>query len=182
MAIMCPECGAEMSQGLLPFQSLCPDWGKKTGRGIPTGNINPGGKHQRDNILYPERHKAVIYCTPLLWASKVCPDVIEFEFAIAPATWGMKNNGYKYQLVSIFAANGFPWPTDLAEAMRKYSEKSRAPLTKQLRDAISEAIAKVLGVDESEIKYLKTEIARATTTLREERRKRREEDHAKNQP
>ncbi len=169
---LCPECDGEMAQGSLPFQRECLACGFKKGRGIKTQGLKSGG---RRDAAVPERYRATIYCLPLLWMSQVCPQAIDFEFAVELATWGMRNNGYKFQLVTVFAANGFPWPSDLAEAMRKYSSKSKGPLTKQLRDAIGEAIANVLGVDESEIKYLKTEIARSTLPLTQERKRRRAE-------
>ncbi|KKN78108.1 hypothetical protein LCGC14_0353350 [marine sediment metagenome] len=167
---LCPECGGEMAQGSLPFQRECQVCGFKKGRGVRTQGLESNG---RRDAAVPERYRATIYCLPLLWMSQVCPQAIDFEFAVELATWGMRNNGYKYQLVTVFAANGFPWPSDLVEAMRKYSIRNSVPLTKQLRDAIANAIVEKLGVTESEIKYLKAVITRATLSLREETRNRR---------
>ena len=125
--------------------------------------------------MNPKRHRATIYCLPLLWMSQVCPQAIDFEFAVEKASWGSQQKGYEYSLVGIFGVDPFPWPSDLAVAMRKYSQRNSVSLTDQLRDAIAGAIMAALQVEESEIQYLRTVIKRSTSPLTQENKRRRAE-------
>lgn len=169
---LCPECGNEMSTDYIKNQAECFNCGHFTDRYVmPVDAIQPG-KYGEKWLTFPDRYRAVIYRVMPLWMATVQPDVIEFEFAADVPDLRARDNGFKYRLISIFAAKGFPWPSDLAQESRKDSRAINAPnYTIQLRQAIAGAVAKTLEVNESEIKELDIVIKRATITERIKKRR-----------
>lgn len=158
---LCPECGEEMSIDYLKNQAECFGCGHMVDR--INGRQRPPGKYDEQWITYPARYRAVIYRMLPLWMAKVMPDVIEFEFAAEVPELRAKDNGFKYRLISIFAAKGFPWPSDFAKDSRKDTRATSIPThITQLRQAIAEAVAHSLEVEESEVKDLEAVIKRAT--------------------
>lgn len=169
---LCPECGDELSTDYINNQVECFNCGRVVDRGIRRENGRPPGKYDEKWLTFPERYRAVIYRVMPLWMATVQPDVIEFEFAADVPDLRSKDKGFKYRLISIFAAKGFPWPSDFAQESRKDSRATNiATHTVQLRQAIAGAVAKTLEVTESEIKELDIVIKRATITERIKKRR-----------
>ena len=105
--------------------------------------------------------------------SEVLADSIEFDFAAEVPDLRAKNRGYKFRLISIYAAKGFPWPTDFAQESRKDTRATSIPThVTQLRQALAGAISRTLGVPESEIRDIHIVIKTATTPERVKRRAR----------
>ncbi len=169
---LCPKCGDQMSTDYATTRAECFGCGHVSGRGIRTGDLPATGKYEEKSLTFPDRYRAVIYRVMPLWMSKIQPDAIEFEFAADVPDLRGKDSGFKHRLISIFGANGFPWPTDLAQESRKDSRANNAPnYLMQLRQAIAGAIAHALGVNESEVKDLEIVIKRATIPERIKKRR-----------
>ncbi len=169
---LCPTCGDEMSTDYATTRAECFNCGHVADRSIRGENGRQPGKYDEQWLTFPDRYRAMIYRVMPLWMAKVMPDVIEFEFAADVPDLRTKDKGFKYRLISIFAAKGFPWPTDLAQESRKASGATNIPThTVQLRQAIAGAVAKTLEVDECEIKDLESVIKRATIPERIKKRR-----------
>ncbi len=169
---LCPECGDQMSKDYVKEQLECFNCGHRSGKGIKTGELMGTGRYDEEWLTYPERYRAAIHRVQPLWMAKLQSDVIEFEFAADVPNLRSKDHGFKYRLISIFAARGFPWPTDLAQESRKDSRATNIPThTMQLRQAIAGAIAKALGVNESEVKDIEKVIKNATIPERVKKRR-----------
>ncbi len=170
--VLCPQCGEEMSTNYIKNQAECFNCGHFTDRYVmPVDAIQPG-KYDEKWLTYPERYRAMIYRVMPLWMAKVNPDVIEFEFAADVPDLRSKDGGFKYRLISIFAAKGFPWPSDFAQETRKDNRARTIPThTNQLRQAIAGAVAQALGVNESEVKDIESVIKSATIPDRVKKRR-----------
>ncbi len=169
---LCPKCGDEMSTDYISNQVECFNCGHVVDRSIRHRDHEQPGKYDEKWLTFPDRYRAVIYRVMPLWMAKVQPDVVEFEFAADVPDLRAKDNGFKYRLISIFAAKGFPWPTDLAQESRKDSRATNTPThITQLRRAIAGAVAQALGVNECEVKDL--DIVIKTATIPERIKKRR---------
>ncbi len=177
---ICPECGEDMSS--LYYVNMHLEYfhqGQIVDGSIRDENGRSTGKYDEKWLVYPERYRATIYRVMPLWMATVQPDVIEFEFAADVPDLRTRNKGFKYRLISIFAAKGFPWPSDLAQESRKDSRATTIPThTVQLRVAIAGAVAKALGVNESEVRDMEKVIK--TATIPERIKKRRITTHANN--
>ncbi len=168
---LCPQCGDEMSTDYINNQVECFNCGHVVEKSARREGQEKKGKYG-DRLTYPDRYRAVIYRMTPLWMAKIQPDVIEFEFAADVPDLRGKDTGFKHRLISIFAARGFPWPTDLAQESRKDSRATNIPThTMQLRQAIAGAIAKALGVNESEVKDIEKVIKNATIPERVKKRR-----------
>ncbi len=169
---LCPECGDQMSTDYATTRAECFGCGHVSGRGIRTGDLPATGKYEEKSLTFPDRYRAMIYRVVPLWMAEVQSDAIEFEFAADVPDLRATDKGFKFRLISIFAANGFPWPIDLAPESRKDSRKMNAPnYTIQLRQAIAGAVAQAMGVEECEVKDLEIVIKRATMTERVKKRR-----------
>lgn len=168
---LCPQCGEEMSTDYINNQVECFNCGHVVDRSIRREAHETNG-HYGDRLTYPERYRAVIYRMMPLWMATVMPDVIEFEFAADVPDLKGKDKGFKHRLLSVYAANGFPWPTDFAQESRKASGATNTPThMMQLRHAIAGAVAQALGVNESEVKDIEKVIKRATIPERIKKRR-----------
>ena len=168
---LCPECGDQMTVDYIDNEVECFNCGHVVDRSIRRENGKPPGKYDERWLTFPDRYSAVIYRVMPLWMATVEPDAIEFQFAADVPDLRAKDKGFKYRLISIFAAKGFPWPSDFAQESRKDSRATNIPThTVQLRQAIAGAVAKTLGVTESEIKDLENVIKRATIPERIKKR------------
>ncbi len=176
---LCPQCGDEMSTDYINNQVECFNCGHVVDRGIRHENGKSPGKYDEHWLTFPGRYTATIYRVLPLWMATVQPDVIEFEFAADVPDLRGKDSGFKHRLISIFGANGFPWPTDLAQESRKDSRATNIPThIWQLRQAIAGAVAQALGVNESEVRDMEKVIK--TATIPERIKKRRAKVYAKN--
>ncbi len=161
---LCPQCGEEMSIDYVKYQGECFNCGHVSGRGIRTGDLIPTGKYEEKALAFPGRFRAVIYRVQCLWMANVEPDAIAFEFAAEVPDLRSKDRGFSYRLISVFAANGFPWPTDFGQMSKKDTRAKGIPThIQQLRDAIAGAIATTLGVPSAEVRDMDAVIHRATT-------------------
>ncbi len=169
---LCPNCGDEMSTDYTTTRAECFGCGHRSGKGIKSGELIGTGRYDEKWITYPGRYRAIIHRVQPLWMAMVQPDVIEFEFAADVPYLRGKDKGFKYRLISIFAAKGFPWPSDLAQESRKDSRATTIPThTVQLRQAIAGAVALALGVNESEVRDMEKVIKTATIPERIKKRK-----------
>lgn len=162
--VRCPGCGLPITDD---YSGRLECFG--CGETVKVQTINVSHDLRLDNAhhkSYPLRYSGVIYRILPLWMAQLNVDRIEFEFAVEPSTLRMEKRGYKFQLVSIYAADGFPWPTDFAQGSRKDTRATSIPNhTAQLRTALAQAIARSLKVKESEIQGLKDVITDATTPM-----------------
>lgn len=131
-------------------------------RGVP--NFMPTDGKYRKGATFPSRFTGVIYQVQPLWMAEVYATRIDFDFAVEYAELRLRDSGYLFRLVSIYAAKGFPWPIDVAQSSRKDTRNTTIPthLT-QLRDALAQAVAISLKVEMSGIKDLQSVIKAATT-------------------
>ncbi len=165
---LCPECGDPITTDYINNQVECFNCGHVVDRSVGSENLIGVGHYDKK---FPDRYSATIYRVQPLWMAELLSDVIEFEFAADVPDLRAKDNGFKYRLISIFAAKGFPWPSDFAQESRKASGATNIPThTVQLRQAIAGAVAKTLEVDECEIKDLESVIKRATIPERIKKR------------
>ncbi len=175
---LCPECGDQMSKDYVKEQVECFNCGHRSGKGIKTGELMGTGRYDEKWLTYPERYRAAIHRVQPLWMAKLQSDVIEFEFAADVPDLRSKDHGFKYRLISIFAAQGFPWPSDFAQESRKDSKARTIPThIMQLRYAIAGAVVQALGVNESEVKDLEEVIKAATITERIKKRRKSANAH-----
>lgn len=169
---LCPQCGDEMTTDYINNQVECFTCGHVVDKSIRCENGRPPGKYDERWLIFPDRYRGIIYRVMPLWMARVQPDVIEFEFAADVPDLRARDKGFKYRLISIFAAKGFPWPSDLAQESRKDSRAINIPThTVQLRQAIAGAVAQALGVNESEVRDMEKVIKTATIPERIKKRK-----------